>query len=137
MRIILTGDVQVVKGKDPPSPVDMHHGPSNDNSEAGEATTEQNDQQTDSMKQCFHTLRSKVEEIVNADTRLTPFEMKLETMENSPLACKRLAREWVRESLGPDRKMVMLLPATNDGTQCSIELDVSFRTCPYRNSWMS
>ena len=79
---------------------------------------------------CREALQRTMEELAYPETG-TPLNISMRCMDDSVLAFQHLTREWVRETIGPNRKVVLELPETADGTQCSIVFDACFRTFPY------
>jgi hypothetical protein len=96
------------------------------------------------VAQCLRAIQDHIEKRGQADfkenrslvqfgqTTAPPVDLKFWKIDGSSIGFKSLLRMWSQEhSPGPQR-ILFDLPETLNGTQCSVSLDVSYKTMPFR-----
>lgn len=92
--------------------------------------------------QCVEQIRQFLTELAEADykvdrardTTVTPISISVMMLENTTSDFGNLARSWLSNLMSPPNlkgAITFDLPEAVDGTQCSIALEVKYRTLPY------
>jgi hypothetical protein len=96
------------------------------------------------VAQCLCAIQDHIEKRGQADfkenrssvqfgqTTTPPVSLKFWKIESSSIGFKSLLRMWSVEHSPAPKRILFDLPETLDGTQCSVSLDVSYKTMPFR-----
>jgi hypothetical protein len=96
------------------------------------------------LAKCAGTITTQIEALGEAnfkanrsyllfDSKSIPaVNMTLSSIDNNSVGFKSLLRKWSRDRMPGYRRICFDLPETLDGTQCSVSLDVMYKTMPFR-----
>jgi hypothetical protein len=96
------------------------------------------------LAQCSGTIRTQIDALGEADFKanrsylqfdskpIPAVNMTLSSIDNNSVGFKSLLRKWSRDRMPGYRRICFDLPETLDGTQCSVSLDVMYKTMPFR-----
>ena len=96
------------------------------------------------LARCAGVIRTQIEALGEADFKanrsyllydsktIPAVNMTLSSIDNNSVGFKSLLRKWSRDKMPGYRRICFDLPETLDGTQCSVSLDVMYKTMPFR-----
>ena len=96
------------------------------------------------LARCTGIIRTHIEALGDADFKanrsyllfdskpIPAVNMTLSSIDNNSVGFKSLLRKWSRDKVPGYRRICFDLPETLDGTQCSVSLDVMYKTMPFR-----
>jgi hypothetical protein len=96
------------------------------------------------LARCASTIRTQIEALGEADFKanrsyllfdskpIPAVNMTMSSIDNNSVGFKSLLRKWSRDKMPGYSRISFDLPETLDGTQCSVSLDIMYKTMPFR-----